>query len=237
MGGDNTQTTTSGLNNSELNSAVSTIGSQLNTQLGQGFKGYSGNLVPDMSAPTSAAISGLSNNPNTSIFSSGVSGALGQQAKIAQGEFGDDPVRQRLMEDVGQNVNSGFLTSGRFGSMGSGAHSDTLARETAGALAPYDMARQQQAIGNMGSLYSMSGMPAAAQMQAGQFMDQYNAAKAAEAERQFNVANNAGWETLRQAGGILGTTAPSAGTTTTSSQNVPWWQTGLGIGAGIMSFL
>lgn len=237
MGDRTTETTqTSGLNNAALNTAVSTIGNQLNTQLGQGSKGYTESMVPNLSGQTQAGIGALTNNPNNSILSGGVSGTLGQQAQIAQGNFGDDPLRNRIMDDVQAQTNSAFNASGRFGGA---SNQETLTENLVGALAPYDMQRQQQAIGNMGTLYSMSNMPASANLQAGQLMDQYNTAKAQDAARIFDARENAGWNTLQRGAGVLAGTAPSAGTTgtTTQTQQVPWWQTGLGIGAGLMSFM
>src|SRR5690606_17732781 len=66
MGGGGTQTTTetSGLNNKQLDAAVSTIGTKLNQQLGSGLKVYDQSLYPGLSGQTMAGISILSSNPN-----------------------------------------------------------------------------------------------------------------------------------------------------------------------------
>lgn len=224
MGGGGTETTTqtSGLANKELDTAVSTIGSKLNTALGTGQKVYGESLVPNLSSQTTAGLSGLTNNPNNSIFSSGVSGTLGQQAQIAQGNFGDDPLRTRIMDDVQAQTNSAFNASGRFGGA---SNQETLTENLVGALAPYDMQRQQQAIGNMGALYGMSNMPASASLQAGEIMDTWNTAKAQDDARRYDAQNNAPWNDLSRATGILAATAPSGGTTTsTTTPTAPWWQ-------------
>lgn len=228
-GGGTTQTTqTSGLNNPQLNTAVSTIGSQLNTQLGSGVKPYTESMVPALSGQTTAGIGALTNNPNNSIFSGGVSGALGQQAQIAQGNFGDDPTRSRLIDDTATAVNATMQGSGRFGS---GSHEQDLKDSIGGGLAQYDYGRQQQAIGNMGTLYSMGNMPASANLQAGQIMDAYNTAQAQDRARIFDATQNAGWNTLQRGSSILAGTSPSAGTTTTNTQPAaPWWQGLLGLG-------
>lgn len=227
MGGGGTETTTTRSGSEQINQAVDTLGSKLNTALNTGYKPFTGSLVPDMSNPTSSAINALSANPNNSVFSGGVSGALGQQAQIAQGNFGADPVRSRLIDDTATSVNAVLQGSGRFGS---GSHKGALIDEVGGKLANYDYGRQQQAIGNLGSLYSMSTMPAAANLQAGQLLDTYGAAKAAEAARQFDATQNAPWATLDRAGGVIAGTSGAAGQSTTSP-TAPWWQQALGAGA------
>lgn len=238
MGGGTTTTTTqeSGLKNPAMDKAATTIGNQLNSALSGGVKPYNQSMVPNLSGQTQAGLGALTNNPNNSIFSSGVSGTLGQQAQIAQGNFGEDPLRQRIMDDVSAQTNSVFNASGRFGG---GSNQEAMTENLVGALAPYDYGRQQQAIGNMGSLYSMSNMPASAQLQAGQVQDTWNAAKAQDDARRWDAVNNANWNTLQRGGSIFSGTAPVSGTTGTTTQNqqVPWWQTGLGIGAGLLSFM
>lgn len=229
-GGTKTETVTSGMNNAQLNQAVSTIGTQLNTQLGNGVKGYEGSLVPAMSSQTQAGINSLTNNPNSSIYSAGIGSAIASQADIAGGNIANDAVRQRIADDAGVYANATFANSGRFGS---GSHREGLGEGIAGALAAHDYGRQQQAIQNLPGLYQASMMPASANLQAGNMMDAYNAAQAQEAARLFDVKNNAGWGTLERAGGILGTTSGAAGTTTSqTTPTAPWWQQALGYVAG-----
>lgn len=238
MGGQTTNTTTqtSGLSNPAMNAAATTIGNQLDTQLKAGVKPYTESMVPGLSSQTQAGMAGLSSNPNNSIFSGGVGTALGQQADIATGNFANDPYRQRIIDDVSTNTNAVMQGSGRFGS---GSHEQALTENVAGALAPYDYGRQQQALSNMGSLYSMSQAPAAASLQAGQIQDAWNAASAEDKARIFDQVNNQGWNTLQRGGAIFSGTAPISGTTgtTTQTQQQPWWAAPLGIGAGIASFL
>jgi hypothetical protein len=227
MGGNvDTGKSTTGLTNPAMNTAATTIGNQLNTQLKAGVTPYTQSMVPGLSGQTQAGIGGLANNPNNSIFSGGVGTALGQQADIATGNFADDPYRNRIINDVSTNTSAVMQGSGRFGS---GSHENALNDNVAGALAPYDYGRQQQAIQNMGSLYSMSQAPAAAQLQAGQIQDAWNAASAEDRARIFDAEKNAGWNTLQRGSSIFAGTAPVTGTQTTQSQ--PWWKVGTGLAA------
>lgn len=357
MGGDNSTTTTSssGMNNKELDKALSTIGTQLNTQLGAGVNGYAGSMVPDMSSQTTQGVNALmgaagntgglnaANGWTTGTIGSGgynsalTSAQKGYQGQIASGGYnsaltnaqegyqnqitsgGYNPaltkaqsginnylaesqagapgyaaLRSKAGDDTLRDVNSIFTTSGRFGSgshvnnateslgnvyaaMDMQNYQDRLARQLSGnqALAGIGQTAMgnlsdataglagtgqtamgnlsnatagvagigQTAMGNAAGAASMApgllqaGMlPAQAMLQAGSMMDAYNAAKAAEAARQYDVKNNAGWGTLERAGGILGTTSGAAGTTgtTTQTQNVPWWQAPVQIGGTLL---
>lgn len=234
MGGQTTNTTTSGLSNPAMNAAATTIGNQLNTQLAGGVRPFTGSLAPDLSSATMGGVNALTNNPNNAAYGAGITNAIGQQAQIAAGNFGDDPTRQRLINDVSTNTNAILQGSGRFGS---GSHEDALINDVGGALAQYDYGRQQQAIANLPTLYQSSMLPASAQLQGGQILDAQALAKAQDAERLFDVTNNAGWNTLQRGASIFSGSAPVSGTTSTSTQQVPWWQSALGVGAGLASFL
>ena len=237
MGGQTTNTTTqqSGLTNPAMQAAATTIGNQLNTQLANGVRPYTGSLAPGLSAQTQAGVNSLYANPNNAAYGSGVSNAINQQAQIAAGNFGADPTRTRLIDDVATATNATLQGSGRFGS---GSHENALIDNVGSSLAQYDYGRQQQAIQNLPGLYQASMLPAGAQLQAGQIMDAQALAQAQDAERLFDQSANAGWNTLQRASGIFSGTAPISGTTSTatSSQQVPWWQSALGIGAGLASF-
>lgn len=241
-GGGTTQTTqTSGLNNPQLNTAVSTIGSQLNTQLGQGVKPYTESMVPSLSGQTQAGIGALTNNPNNATYGSAISNTMNDFGAIASGQrFGmNDPgyaaLRNNVIDDVTTASNATFQGSGRFGSE---SHRENFNEGLGNALAGMDYAnfsndqqRQMQAAGMLPGLYSASNMPASAQLQAGQLMDTYNTAKAQDAARIFDATQNAGWNTLQRGSSILAGTSPSAGTTTTNTQPAaPWWQGLLGLG-------
>jgi len=228
MGGGGTDTRTevqtSGLSNPAMQAAATTIGNQLNTQLGKGVTANTNSLVPGMSSQTQAGLAGLGSNPNDATFASGVSTALGQQADIAGGNIANDLVRQNVADDAGVAANATFANSGRFGS---GTHREGLGTGIANALAAHDYGRQQQAISNMGTLYSASQQPAMGQLQAGSSMDAYNSALAQDQARIFDETNNAGWNTLQRGSSIFSGTAPVSGTTSTnatSQPSVPWWQ-------------
>jgi|GEM_PF-4456134 len=236
MGGQTTNTTTqtSGLSNPGMNAAATTIGNQLNSALAGGVKPYTQSLVPDLSSQTQAGISGLTGNPNNSIFSQGISDTLRGQADIAAGNVQNDALRQRALDDALTASNSVFTSSGRFGS---GSHAENMAEGATNALASLDYGRQQQAIQNLPGLYQASMMPASAQLQAGQLMDTYNTARAQDAERIWDATNNANWNTLQRGGSIFAGTAPVSGTKTSGTQTTdhPWWMGPAVIGGTIAS--
>jgi hypothetical protein len=238
MGGQTTNTTTqeSGLSNPAMQAAATTIGNQLNTQLAGGVRPFTGSLAPELSSQTMAGVNGLTNNPNNATYGAGIGNAISQQSQIAAGNFGADPTRARLIDDVSTNTNAILQGSGRFGS---GSHENALIDNVGGSLAQYDYGRQQQAIQNLPGLYQASMLPAGAQLQGGQIMDAQALAKANEAARLFDVTNNAGWNTLQRGASIFAGSAPVSGTTQTGTQTTtqPWWAAPLGIGAGIASFL
>lgn len=233
MGDQKSTTTTSGLNNDALNSAVTTIGGQLNKQLGIGSKVYNQPLYPGVSSTTQGGVSALANNPNNQNYSAGISDTLAQQANIASGNVVNDPVRKQALDDALKASNATFTASGRFGS---GSHDKNMAAGAVTALAGLDYGRQQQAIQNLPALYGASQLPAQSMLAAGQITDADMLAQRQAAADLFDRQNNAGWNTLQRGASILSGTAPSAGTTTTQTTSVPWWQTAGGIGAGLLSF-
>lgn len=236
MGGQTTNTTTqeSGLTNPAMQAAATTIGNQLNTQLQNGVRGYTGSLAPNLSAQTQAGVNALSNNPNNAVYGYGISNALAQQANIATGNVQNDAVRQRALQDALDASNSVFTASGRFGS---GSHATNLGEGATNALASLDYQRQQQALSNLPSLYQASMLPASSQLQAGQIMDAQNLAQAQDAERIFDLQNNAGWQTLQRGSSIFNGSAPISGTTQTGTQTTtqPWWQSAGSLGLGALS--
>lgn len=229
-GGNDTQTTTqtSGLSNPAMNAAATTIGNQLNTQLGAGVKPYTESMVPGLSSQTQSGINSLADNSNNSIFMQGIGNTIGQQANIATGNVVDDPTRRRVLDDAITASNSVFASNGRFGG---DTHRDNLTESATTALGTLDYGRQQQAIQNLPGLYQASQMPGSAFLQAGQIQDSWNAANAQDKARIFDATQNAGWNTLQRGGAIFGGTAPVSGTTqTNTSPTTPWWQQALGVG-------
>lgn len=232
MGGETKVEQSSGLANPAMQAAGTTIGNQLNSALSSGVKPYTNSMVPAMSSQTQAGIYGLSNNPNNSIFNTGVSNTLAQQADIAAGNVQNDAVRQRALDDALKASNSVFTSSGRFGS---GSHATNLAEGATNALASLDYGRQQQAIQNLPSLYSASNMPASANLQAGQLQDAYNTAMAQDQARIFDATQNANWNTLQRGSSIFAGTAPVTGTNSTQTTTQPWWVAPTMIGGTLAS--
>lgn len=238
MGGGGTKTTsetsTSGLSNPAMNAAATTIGNQLNSALAGGVKPYTQSMVPGLSSQTQAGIGALTNNPNNSIYSQGIGGAIASMSDVAAGNIANDAVRQRVADDAAVYANSTFTNSGRFGS---GSHREGLGEGIGNALAAHDYGRQQSAMAALPGLYQASMLPASANLQAGQITDAYNTAKAADDARIWDATNNANWNTLQRGGAIFGGTAPVSGTTTTGTQTqptAPWWQGMLGFGLGLL---
>lgn len=241
MGGTTTtNTSSSGLNNAELNSALSTIGTNLNTELGKGVQVFDQSMYPGISSTTQGGVDALANNPLNATYSGAIGDTLGQYGDIASGKNISDPtsdaVRSRLMNDATTAVNSSYLTDGRFGSS---AMQNDSANAVVSALAPFDYGRQQNAAQMLPGLYSASQAPASAQLTAGQITDANALAERQAQADLFDRTNNAGWNTLARGTSILSGSAPSAGmtSTNTSTTQVPWWQTALGIGATAASFL
>lgn len=233
MGGDTKQVSESGLSNPAMQAAASTIGNQLNTQLGAGVRPYDQSMVPALSGQTTQGINSLTNNPNNSAFSGAMGSTIGDFGAIASGQrFGtDDPgyaaLRAKAGDDTLRDVNSMFTSSGRFGS-GSHVGTATEALGSVNAGMDYqnfqnDQQRQMQAASMLPSLYQGSQLPGQAQLQAGQTMDAYNAAKAQDDARRFDATQNAGWNTLQRGSSIFAGTAPVSGTTSTQTTTQPWW--------------
>lgn len=232
-GGDKTTTQTSGLNNAELNQAVSTIGTQLNSNLATGVKQFGQTLVPGAGDTTKAGWSAALAAGNNPGYSAAINDAITQQGNIATGQVQDDPVRQKALEDALTATGAVFTGSGRFGA---GSHAESAAEGATNALAGLDYARQQQAIQNLPGLFSAALMPSANTIQIGGAMDaNTQAVRGGEADL-FDRLNNSGWNTLGRAGAVLSGTAPAAGTTTTTTQpGTPWWQTAGSLALGGLS--
>ena len=232
MGGDNSQTTTSGLNNEALSGAVTTIGNQLNTQLAQGVKPFTQSLYPGLSLETKGAVNQLVNNPVNNTYSMGIGDTIGEFGAIASGQrMGEnDATWSGVKDQVATDVNAILQGSGRFGSA---SHAGALAKGLAGVdlqRIQGNEARQLQAAGMLPGLYGASTLPTQAQLQAGQIMGADRLAQRQGDADLFDRMNNAGWNTLGRASQVLAGTAPSAGQTTTQTQQQPWWQAPLQIG-------
>jgi len=185
-------------------------------------------------------------NPALSGAQTGIQNYLAESGENAPGF-------SALKDQVATDVNAVMQGSGRFGSgshenslaKGLGAleyqnYTDRLNRQLTGnqALAGIGQTAMGNAAGAAGmlpGLYQANLLPASAQLQAGQILDAQALTKAQDAERLFDVTNNAGWNTLQRGASIFAGTAPTSGTTTTQSQ--PWWKVGTGLAATGLGFL
>lgn len=218
MGGGGEQKTvqTSTPSNPDVNPTIS--------RLLQGVQGTYGSTsaAGTPAAMTSGWASQLSaaNNPD---YASGVNGAIKDFADVAAGNrFGqDDPgyaaVRQGAIDDTLTNVNSSFLTDGRFGSTVQGEAAGRGVSQTIAGLdygnQQQDIARQQAAAQMLPSMFAAGQSPGAVQTAVGQ------------------QQREAPWYNLGQASAIASGNYGAGGSTSTQTQpGAPWWQAPVAIG-------
>lgn len=174
--GQDTQTTSTGINNAALNRTLTKVATGLGDLYQPGGSSYvapSGTTTGGWQASLGAA-----GNP---AFSGGISGALSSYGNRAAGnELGiDDPLyaaqRARLTNDVTKNVNSAFNNSGMFGS---DSNIRTLTDALAEAQGGLDLqqrtesyGRQSEAANMLPQLFSAGQLPASIQQSVGASMD------------------------------------------------------------------
>lgn len=229
-----TNTSTSGLNNADLNNTISALAKGISSEYSPGKSLYQApgtNTVAGQNAALSAA-----SNP---IYSSSLNGALSSFGNVAAGNaFGtDDPgyaaLRSKVANDTLTGINSSFNNSGLFGS---DSNQRAAAEGLGNALAGLDytnyqndIQRQQQAASLLPSLFAAGQLPSSVQQSVG-------AAQDADALAQANGPT----DYLAKLAGIINGTAGAAGTTTTARQSTPGtplWQSLLGAGIGITGLL
>lgn len=185
-GGTNTTTSTTGIQNKDVNDLLSKLA-----------KGISGEFTPGSSAyiPPGSVTTGswqdmldASGNPDYMAALEGAIGSYGSRA--AGGELGiDDPLyaaqRARLTDDVKSSVGSAFNNSGMWGS---DDNIETLTRELTGSLGALDTAqrtesygRQAEAAGMLPDLFNSYLLPSTVASGVGGSMDA-DAAAAANGE-------------------------------------------------------
>lgn len=221
----NKTTTTSGVNNADLNNTISKVS-----------KGISDAYVPGSSAyvaPSGATTGGwqgsldAASNP---AFSGGIAGALTSYGnRAAGGELGqNDPgyaaLRAKLSNDVMTTTNNSFNNSGLFGSDSNQKAAASGLADSLGALdyKQYSdsLARQSEAANMLPQMFAAGQLPSSIQQSVGASMD---ADKKAQA--------NGIWDRLNQVTGTISGAAGSAGTSqTTSTPTAPLWQQLLGLG-------
>jgi len=231
MASEDTQTTTSGVNNAALNKTLTKVA----TGLGDLYQPGSSSYVAPGATTTGGWAKSLeaANNPE---FSGGMAGAIGSYGnRAAGGELGiNDPLyaaqRERLINDVGTNVNSAFNNSGLFGS---DSNVQSYSRGLGEALGGLDLqqrtesyGRQAEAANLLPQLFSGAQLPSSIQQSVGASMD---ADKAAMANGKIDYLNRI----LAPLTGASG----AAGTAQTTTNTPDPWRLLLGGGLGLAGLL
>jgi len=229
--GQDTQTTTSGVNNAALNKTLTKVA----TGLGDLYQPGASSYVAPGSTTTGGWAKSLdaANNPQ---FAGGIAGAIGSYGNRAAGkELGiDDPLyaaqRARLAGDVTKNVNGAFNNSGMFGS---DSNIKTLAEALAEAQGGLDLqqrtesyGRQSEAANLLPQLFSGAQLPSSIQQSVGASQD---ADKAAQANGKIDYLNRI----LAPLTGASG----AAGTSQTTTNTPDPWRLLLGGGLGLAGLL
>jgi hypothetical protein len=216
-GGTETSTQTNAPSNPDVNPTLSKLLKGVQTTYDRGVS--AGN--PTALTSGWASQLGAAANPD---YARGVAGSTRELADIASGNrFGtDDPgyaaLRQGAIDDTLTNVNSSFLTDGRFGSTVQGEAAGRGVAQTIAGLDygnfQNDQQRQMQAIQALPTTFAAGQAPGSVQASVGQQQQQ------------------APWANLANASSILAGTAGAGGSTSTMTQPAtPWWQQVLGAGA------
>jgi len=211
-------------------------------QFGKKLTGYLNSPAPvfdkslytGMGETTQNALAGIEGGANPAGYSGFVGGAIGDFGDVAAGNrFGtNDPgfatLRQGVIDDTMSSINSTFGNSGMFGS---DSNLEAAGRGIGSAIAGLDygnfqndIARQQNAVGTLNSLYGMSQQPGQTQLAAGQIRDaDALAGRQGEADL-FERDNNADYNRFLELIGAFTGSQSNAG----MKQEVPWWQSLLG---------
>lgn len=136
MGGSTEQVQESGLSNPAMKAAATTIGNQLNSQLGKGVKPYDQSMVPGLSSQTQAGVNSImgaagntggltaANNwaqgaVNSGGYNEALRGAQSGVQSYVDAASANNPAyqaaKQNLIDDVTSSTNAAFNASGRFG--------------------------------------------------------------------------------------------------------------------------
>lgn len=231
MASEDTQTTTSGVNNAALNKTLTKVA----TGLGDLYQPGSSSYVAPGSTTTGGWAKSLeaAGNPQ---YAGGLAGAIGSYGNRAAGnELGiDDPLyaaqRARLTNDVSRDVTGAFQNSGLFGS---DSHIKGLTEALAGAQGGLDLqqrtesyGRQSEAANLLPQLFSGAQLPSSIQQSVGASMD---ADKAAQANGKIDYLNRI----LAPLTGASG----AAGTAQTTTNTPDPWRLLLGGGLGLAGLL
>lgn len=188
-------------------------------------------------APSAATTQGwqsainAANNPGYQSAINGAINSFGQTASganIGANAPGFQQLRDNLSNDVLKQTNGAFNSSGLFGS---DQNQTAAAQGLTQGLGGLDYSNYRASIGDkqdaasiLPSLFNGAQLPGAALGAVGSAQDANAAAQA-----------NGPTDYLGKLSSILGGTANSAGTTSTStSPSTPWWQGALGLGISLL---
>lgn len=231
MASEDTQTTSTGVNNAALNGTITKISKGLGDLYTPGSSSY----VPPSSTTTGAWNSSLTAAGNPS-YAGGIAGALSAYGnRAAGGELGLEApgyraIRDNLQSDITSGVNSSFNNSGLFGS---DSNQRGLAQGLASGLGALDMQqynnsldRQAEAATLLPQLFAGAQAPSSIAASVG-------ASKDADASAQANGKID---YISRILGAINGASGAAGTSTTTTTQQDPF-RLLLGGGLGLASLL
>lgn len=231
MASEDTQTTTSGVNNAAINKTLTKVA----TGLGDLYQPGSSSYVAPGSTTTGGWNASLGAAGNQD-YAGGIAGAIGSYGNRAAGnELGmNDPgyaaLRSKLQNDVTTGVNSSFNNSGLFGSDSNVKSLSSGLADSLGALdyQQYNnsLNRQSEAANLLPQLFSGAQLPSSIQQSVGASMD---ADKAAQANGKIDYLNRI----LAPLTGASG----AAGTAQTTTNTPDPWRLLLGGGLGLAGLL
>lgn len=231
MGGDTqTTTSTSAPSNPAVDATVTKILGGVNSQLDTSPKVFGESLYGGVGPTTQQGWTSALTAANNPDYTSGIKGAIKSYSDIAAGNFGNDPVRTNLINDVTTNANNSFNASGLFGS---DSNQRAVGQGLGAALGQYDQSRQAQAAQLLPSLFQSSLLPSTVQGQIGGAQDANTQAALLGRNDLYRRTNDAQRDNLAWGSSVLTGPASASGTTQTQTQPAtPWWQSALGLGIG-----
>lgn len=186
---------------------------------------YDKSLYTGMGETTNEGMGGLLDAARDPAYSGYLSGAMDSLGAAASGNFGDDPVRQRLRSDVLADVGSQFTSTQRFGG---GSHVDRTTDRLVSSLGEYDNNRQMSALAALPGIYQASLQPSQTILGVGQAQDADAQAKRLADYELFQRRSDPAYQHLAKYQGLLG--AQSAGPQPEQQPGLFDWL-GLGISA------
>ena len=231
MASEDTQTTSTGINNPALNKTIT----KLATGIGDLYKPGGTSYVAPSATTTGAWSSSLAAAGNPA-YAGGIAGALESYGnRAAGGELGvNDPLyaqqRARLTDDVLTATNTAFNSSGLFGS---DQNQQAAARGLAEGLGGLDLAQRTESYGRQAEAANMLPQLLAG----GQLPSSYAASVGASMDADAAAKAGGQMDYLARLSSIINGTAGAAGTTTTSTTQQDPMRLLLGGGLGLLGLL